>query len=70
MDENAAVHWHGIHQVGTPFYDGVPFITQCPILPGQKFKYEFVASPAGTHMWHSHVGEYYEKKKKMMVWLI
>ena len=63
------VHWHGLFMHGekdatmgeeefnpdaTPWADGVPGVTQCPILPGQTFKYKFVANPAGTHWWHSH----------------
>ncbi|XP_057332184.1 uncharacterized protein LOC130672020 isoform X1 [Microplitis mediator] len=54
--DSATIHWHGIHQIDTPFMDGVPYITQCPILPHNKFIYEFNASPAGTHIWHSHIG--------------
>ena len=38
----------------TPCSDGVPGVTQCPILPGQKFRYQFTANPAGTHWWRSH----------------
>ena len=34
--------------------DGVPFVTQLPIPPGESFTYEFVAKPAGSHMYHSH----------------
>ena len=41
LSESVTIHWHGIHQKGTPFSDGVAFISQCPILPGQKFAYEF-----------------------------
>ena len=29
-------------------------ITQDPIVPGASFTYEFVAKPAGSHMYHSH----------------
>ncbi|GAB6019581.1 hypothetical protein CHUAL_001150 [Chamberlinius hualienensis] len=36
--------------------DGVPMITQCPILPHNTFRYRFTASPVGTHFWHSHAG--------------
>lgn len=36
--------------------DGVPMMSQCPIQPGQSFRYKFNADNAGTHMWHSHVG--------------
>jgi FtsP/CotA-like multicopper oxidase with cupredoxin domain len=34
--------------------EGVPFITQPPIRPGESFTYEFVAKTVGTHMYHSH----------------
>ena len=51
------IHWHGIHQKMTPWMDGVPWVTQCPIQPGQTFKYEFKAKPKGTFWYHSHVGD-------------
>ncbi|KAK7300862.1 hypothetical protein RJT34_11713 [Clitoria ternatea] len=31
--KNLAIHWHGIRQIGTPWFDGTEGITQCPILP-------------------------------------
>lgn len=39
-----------------PYFDGVPQITQCPILSQSTFRYEFKASNVGTHWWHSHTG--------------
>lgn len=36
--------------------DGVPFLTQCPVLPNALFRYEFYADEAGTHFYHSHSG--------------
>lgn len=33
------IHWHGIHQRGSQYYDGVPFVTQCPIQQGNTFRY-------------------------------
>lgn len=30
-------HWHGQAQAETPWMDGVPYVTQCPILPGEDF---------------------------------
>ena len=50
------IHWHGLHQSMTPWMDGVPWVTQCPIQPGQSFQYEFKAKPRGTFWYHSHVG--------------
>ena len=55
--EGIAIHWHGIHQTGTPEADGVAYITQNPILPQHSFTYTFQASPTGTHWYHAHSGE-------------
>ena len=53
--EDITIHWHGLSQRGSPWMDGVPDVSQCPITPGQMFTYRFVAEPAGTHWYHSHV---------------
>jgi len=53
LKETTGVHFHGI-DFGNFFMDGVPFVTQLPIPPGESFTYEFVASPAGSMMYHSH----------------
>jgi L-ascorbate oxidase len=50
------IHWHGLHQRLTPHMDGVPYLTQCPIHPGNSFRYRMEADIAGTHMYHSHIG--------------
>lgn len=52
LDESTAIHFHG--QVTPNAMDGVPFITQPPVAPGETFTYEFVARPFGSHMYHSH----------------
>jgi len=52
MHETTGIHFHG--QAEPNAMDGVPFITQQPIVPGASFTYEFNASPAGSHMYHSH----------------
>ena len=57
LSESTAIHWHGFHQKGTPYMDGVPYVTQCPILPGESFQYIFQANMAGTFFWHSHIGK-------------
>jgi manganese oxidase len=43
LHQSTAVHWH--HQHVPNDMDGVPFITQPPIEPGQSFTYEFTADP-------------------------
>ncbi len=52
LPESTAVHFHGLELPNA--MDGVPYITQSPVKPGQKFTYEFVVPNAGSHMYHSH----------------
>jgi len=52
MDVETSVHWHGIMLPN--FYDGVPYLTTPPILPGQIQKYEFPLKQSGTYWYHSH----------------
>ncbi|XP_015523929.1 laccase-4 isoform X1 [Neodiprion lecontei] len=51
-----SIHWHGILQDGSQYYDGVPFVTQCPIADGNSFRYQWLAGNEGTHFWHAHHG--------------
>jgi FtsP/CotA-like multicopper oxidase with cupredoxin domain len=52
LPEPTTIHWHGVEVPNA--MDGVPFVTQNPIQPGESFTYEFTAKPAGTFMYHSH----------------
>jgi FtsP/CotA-like multicopper oxidase with cupredoxin domain len=52
LEDPTTIHWHGIEVPNA--MDGVPDVTQAPILPGESFTYEFTAKPAGTFMYHSH----------------
>ncbi|CAD5120376.1 DgyrCDS8948 [Dimorphilus gyrociliatus] len=54
--QGTSLHFHGIKQLNTAWMDGVGGVTQCPISPGQSFTYKFLASPVGTHWYHSHYG--------------
>ncbi|XP_075221315.1 uncharacterized protein LOC142324284 [Lycorma delicatula] len=54
MGTGITVHWHGIRQLGTPFMDGVPMVTQCPIVDSQIFRYYFQPNVPGLFFWHSH----------------
>ena len=54
--EATTIHWHGMHQMNTPWMDGVEHITQCGIAPSSSFRYIFRAFPPGTHWYHSHSG--------------
>lgn len=52
LTESTSVHWHGIFVPNNQ--DGVPYITQEPIKPGETFTYEFTLRNSGSHMYHSH----------------
>ncbi|XP_053672224.1 uncharacterized protein LOC128722576 [Anopheles nili] len=52
----SSIHWHGFHQKASPWMDGVPMVTQCPIAQGTTFRYRFQAVEAGTQFYHSHAG--------------
>ncbi|CUA73120.1 Laccase-1 [Rhizoctonia solani] len=52
--EPVAMHCHGIEQVGTPWSDGVPGLTQWPIPVQGDFVYKFTVKQAGFQWYHSH----------------
>ncbi|MBI1927829.1 copper oxidase [Candidatus Poribacteria bacterium] len=53
LPEPTSIHWHGLH---LPFeQDGAAPLNQKPIQPGEVYTYEFMASHAGTFMYHPHV---------------
>jgi FtsP/CotA-like multicopper oxidase with cupredoxin domain len=52
LTESHGVHWHGVTVPNN--MDGVPFVTQDPILPGASWTYEFTLRNWGTHMYHAH----------------
>jgi CopA family copper-resistance protein len=52
MDVETSAHWHGL--LLPNFFDGVPYLTTPPIMPGKTFKYEFPIKQAGTYWYHSH----------------
>ncbi|TPX12651.1 uncharacterized protein E0L32_000828 [Thyridium curvatum] len=53
-DNGTSIHWHGMRQVGSVEYDGVPGVTQCPISPGKSLTYKFRATQYGGSWYHSH----------------
>ncbi|XP_050213575.1 laccase-7 [Mercurialis annua] len=53
---NITIHWHGIFQLLSGWADGPSMVTQCPIIPGNRFTYKFkVIKQEGTLWWHAHV---------------
>ncbi|KIY43564.1 hypothetical protein FISHEDRAFT_52806 [Fistulina hepatica ATCC 64428] len=52
------MHFHGIDQIGTPFSDGVPGVSQATIDPGGNFTYLWSALQYGFHHAHAHYRQY------------
>ena len=52
LPEGTTIHWHGIPLQNA--MDGVPGITQPPVMPGESFVYEFEAEIPGSFLYHSH----------------
>ncbi len=52
LEQSTSVHWHGQNVPNDQ--DGVAYVTQPPIKPGEEFTYEFTPGPFGSHMYHSH----------------
>jgi len=52
LPESTSMHWHGLE---VPIeQDGVPFISQKPIAPGEIYTYEFTVHQEGTFFYHAH----------------
>ncbi|MEJ8473831.1 multicopper oxidase family protein [Roseibium algae] len=52
LNEASVVHWHGMRIPNQ--MDGVPYLTQTPIEPGESFRYSFTPPDAGTYWYHPH----------------
>lgn len=50
--EPALVHWHGLTPPNEQ--DGVPGVTQPPLVPGASYDYDFAVALPGTNWMHSH----------------
>jgi hypothetical protein len=53
LPEPTGIHWHGLE---LPIeMDGVPGIGQKPVMPGERFLYEFPLHQNGTFFYHPHM---------------
>ncbi|KAK9289685.1 hypothetical protein L1049_007843 [Liquidambar formosana] len=56
VQHNITIHWHGIRQLRSGWYDGPAYIAQCPIQTGQTYVYNFtIVGQRGTLWWHAHI---------------
>ncbi|CDK28987.1 unnamed protein product [Kuraishia capsulata CBS 1993] len=52
---NTSLHFHGLFQRDNTQMDGPPYVTQCPIAPGESMLYNFtVPDQVGSFWYHSH----------------
>ncbi|EXJ66009.1 uncharacterized protein A1O5_10986 [Cladophialophora psammophila CBS 110553] len=58
-EEGTSLHWHGLLQKETPWFDGVPSVSQCPVAPNSTFTYSFKADSYGSSWYHSHYSAQY-----------
>ncbi len=52
LKEHTSIHWHGVR--GPNAMDGVPYVTQMPVEPGEMFSYRFAPPDPGTYFFHPH----------------
>ncbi|MFD1702052.1 multicopper oxidase family protein [Methylopila henanensis] len=52
LPEHTAIHWHGLRIPNDQ--DGVPFVTQPPVRPGERHAYRFTPPDTGTFWFHPH----------------
>ena len=52
LKEHTSIHWHGV-RTPNPM-DGVPYVTQMPVLPDERFTYRFTPPDPGTFFFHPH----------------
>ena len=52
LKEHSSIHWHGIRVPNA--MDGVPYLTQLPVLPGERFSYRFTPPDPGLFIFHPH----------------
>ncbi|HTT83842.1 MAG TPA: multicopper oxidase family protein [Rhizomicrobium sp.] len=52
LPQHTSIHWHGVRVPNA--MDGVPYLTQRPVLPGERFTYRFEPPDAGTFFFHPH----------------
>lgn len=52
LAEPTTIHWHGLRLPNA--MDGVPHLTQAPVLPGASFDYRFTPPDAGTFWYRPH----------------
>ncbi|KAH7926675.1 hypothetical protein BV22DRAFT_1032673 [Leucogyrophana mollusca] len=54
----SSIHWHGLINNGTPWFDGFASQNQCGIPTNQSFLYQYETKlQSGTAWWHAHFAD-------------
>lgn len=65
---HTSIHWHGIRVPNG--MDGVPYLTQPPVQPGESFAYDVPLEDTGTFFLHPHCDESGQSGRGLMAVLI
>ena len=68
LQQATTIHWHGIRLPNE--MDGVPYLTQSPVWPGESFIYDFIVPDAGTFWFHSHINSVEQLSKGLVGLLV
>jgi len=68
LPQHTSIHWHGV-RVPNPM-DGVPYLTQKPVQPGERFAYRFALPDPGTYFLHPHCDESGQSGRGLMAVLV
>lgn len=68
LNQATTIHWHGIRLQNA--MDGVPYLSQPPVAPGESFVYDFTVPDAGTFWYHPHINSVEQLSKGMVGLLI
>jgi len=60
LDVDTTIHWHGLRHNNK--FDGVPFVTQDPVKPGETFEYKIKFPDEGVYWYHPHIREDYQQE--------
>ncbi|TCD62838.1 hypothetical protein EIP91_006351 [Steccherinum ochraceum] len=59
LPNTTSIHWHGLFQNQTNFYDGTAAITECGIPPGQSLVYNFTFGDFSGTTWWQYLSDLY-----------
>ncbi|KAH9960009.1 multicopper oxidase 2A [Russula dissimulans] len=58
LRNDTSIHWHGLYQNGSNWYDGTSGITECGIPPGQPLTYNFTLGEFSGTTWYQCSTQY------------